>query len=74
MTLKQTRQSSKQTRKLSFAQLGELLQREWEKGNITDDVYEYIAEGLFPIHLIRRQLSLVISRSHEEGYLDVTPL
>ena len=66
--------SSNNTRKLSFAQLGELLQVEWEKGNLADEVHEYIEEGLFPIHLIRQQLKLAIARSDEEGYLEVTPL
>lgn len=65
---------SKRTKKLSFAQLGDLLQEQWEAGKIGDEIHEYIETGLLPVHLLREKLRLVIERSDEEGYLNVTEI
>ncbi|MEE9571925.1 MAG: hypothetical protein V3W20_02630 [Candidatus Neomarinimicrobiota bacterium] len=64
----------KRTHKITFAQLGDLLQNAWEDGHISSDVYEDILNGLLPIGYLRDKLRLVIERSDEEGYLNVTEL
>lgn len=64
----------KRTHKLSFAQFGDLLQHAWEEGHIGSEVHESIEAGEIPIHYLREKLRLVIERSDEEGYLDVTKL
>lgn len=53
------------TRNISFAQLGDLLQDEWEKGNIGKDVHESIEAGFLPIRLLREKLKWVIEREGE---------
>lgn len=63
-----------QTYKLTFAQLGDLLQNAWENGNIDPKVHSAILNGLLPIEYLRERLRLVIERSDEEGYLNVTRL
>lgn len=65
---------SNKTQKISFAQLGDFLQTQWEAGNIDSDIHDYIEAGLLPIHLLREKLRLLIERSDEDGYLDVTEL
>ena len=64
----------KRTQKLSLAQFGDFLQQAWEDGAIGDEVHEYIEAGVIPIRLLRDKMRLVIERSDEEGYLDVTQL
>lgn len=59
---------SKRSQKLSFAELGDLLQQEWEQGNIDNEVHEYIEAGLIPIHILREKLRWVIERE-EDGLL-----
>lgn len=54
--------SSMSKKKLSFAELGDLLRQEWEQGNIDNEVHEYIEAGLIPIHILREQLRWVIER------------
>ncbi len=65
---------SKRTHKLSLAQFGDFLQDAWEKGLIGSEVHDFIEEGIIPIRYLREKLRLVIERSDEEGYLDVTQL
>ena len=65
---------SKNTQKLTFAQFGDLLQNAWEEGHIGEDVHESIESGVIPIRYLREKLRLVIEKSDEEGYLDVTQL
>lgn len=64
----------KKTHKLTFAQFGDLLQEAWENGFIGGEVHESIEAGVIPIRYLREKLRLVIERSDEEGYLDVTEL
>jgi hypothetical protein len=56
---------AKITRNISFSQLGDLLQKEWERGNITKDVHDSIEAGLLPIRLLRERLKWVIEREGE---------
>ncbi len=63
--------SPKRTHKLSFAQLGDLLQKAWESGFISSKAYDDISNGALPIGYLREKLRLVIERSDEEGYLNV---
>jgi hypothetical protein len=53
------------TRNISFAQLGDLLQDEWEKGTIGNDVHESIEAGFLPIRLLREKLKWIIGRDGE---------
>jgi len=62
------------TNKLSFAQLGDLLQNAWEQGYIESKVHTDILNGMIPIGYLRDKLRLAIERSDEEGYLNVTQL
>lgn len=39
-----------------------MLQREWEDGNIGDDVQKSILEGVIPIKLLREKLRWIIER------------
>jgi len=55
------------TRNISFSQLGDLLQEEWEKGNIGNDIHESIEAGLLPIRYLREKLKWVIERNGDEG-------
>ena len=64
----------KKTQKITFEQLGDLLQNAWEEGHIGEDVHESIESGVIPIRYLREKLRLVIEKSDEEGYLDVTQL
>jgi hypothetical protein len=50
------------SRKISFSQLGDLLQKEWEKGTIGEEAYESIQDGLLPIRYLREQLRWIIER------------
>ncbi len=59
------------TRNISFSQLGELLQEEWEKGNIGNDVHESIEAGYLPIRYLRERLKWVIERNGEGLQLTV---
>ncbi|MBU1017777.1 hypothetical protein KKA33_01985 [Patescibacteria group bacterium] len=65
---------SDKTQKFTFAQFGDLLQQAWEDGHIGEEVHESIESGVIPIRYLREKLRLVIERSDEEGYLDVTQL
>jgi hypothetical protein len=58
-------------RNISFSQLGDLLQEEWEKGNITQDVHDSIEAGLLPIRLLRERLKWIIEREGEGVRLTV---
>ena len=52
---------------LSFEEFGDLLQREWEKGNLGTDLQEFIARtGSIPAKYLREELSWIIER-HEDG-------
>jgi hypothetical protein len=53
------------TRNISYSQLGDLLQEEWEKGNIGNDVHESIEAGFLPIRLLREKLKWIIEREGE---------
>ena len=64
----------KRTHKLTFDQLGDLLQDAWERGYIDSGVQADIMKGLLPIGYLRDKLRLLIERSDEEGYLNVTQL
>ena len=59
------------TRNISFAQLGDLLQDEWEKGTIGNDVHDSIEAGLLPIRLLREKLKWIIEREGERLLLTV---
>ena len=52
----------KKSRTLSFAQFGEMLQDEWEKGRIGDDIHQCIESGFLPIKLLSERLQWVIER------------
>lgn len=56
---------AKITRNISFSQFGDLLQEEWEKGNITQEVHDYIAAGVVPIRLLEEKLNWLIERQRE---------
>jgi hypothetical protein len=62
------------TRKITFSQLGQFLQRAWEMGLIGQDVHDLIEAGKLPIRQLRDKLKCVIERSDEEGYLNFTQL
>jgi hypothetical protein len=62
---------AKITRNISLSQLGDLLQEEWEKGNIGTDVHDSIEAGLLPIRLLREKLKWVIEREGEGVRLTV---
>lgn len=64
----------RRTHKLTFEQLGDLLQDAWERGYIDSGVQADIMKGLLPIGYLRDKLRLLIERSDEEGYLNVTQL
>lgn len=53
---------SKKKTKLTFAQFGDLLQQEWEAGNIDSEIHQYIEAGLVPIKLLRERLRWIIER------------
>ena len=59
------------TRNISFAQLGDLLQDEWEKGTIGNDVHNSIEAGFLPIRLLREKLKWIIEREGERLLLTV---
>lgn len=53
----------KQPKKLSFTELGDLLQDEWKKGKIGNDVRDFIIKnGALPIGYLRERLKWVIER------------
>ena len=54
--------SSNNNRKITFEEFGDLLEQEWEQGNISNEVHEYIQAGLIPIHILRDKLRWVIER------------
>ncbi len=57
---------AQQTRQITFDQLGDLLQEEFEKGNIGSDVHDFIAQnGALPIKYLREQLRWTIERDEE---------
>lgn len=43
-------------RKLNIHQLSELLFEQWQLGNLSDELIEYVKEGLIPLHLIQREI------------------
>lgn len=54
---------SKKSRKITAGQLGDLLQLEWEKGNICNEVRDLIIEkGVLPVQYLKDQLQWVIER------------
>jgi hypothetical protein len=58
---------AKITRNISFSQLGDLLQEEWEKGNIENEVHQSIEAGYLPIRYLREKLKWIIERNEGEG-------
>lgn len=52
----------KKSRKITFAEFGDLLQNEWMQGNIGSEVQEVIQAGLIPIKLLREKLRWIIER------------
>jgi len=61
-----------QPQKITFAELGDLLQSAWKNGKIGTSVYDLIMAGYLPINYLREKLRWVIERSDEEGYLNLT--
>jgi len=52
----------KNSRKITFEEFGDLLQREWEEGKIGKDIHESIEAGVIPIKRLREELKLIIER------------
>jgi hypothetical protein len=50
------------SRKITFAEFGDMLQSEWEQGNIGSDVHRSIEMGLLPIRELRAKLRWIIER------------
>ena len=61
-----------QPQKITFAELGDLLQSAWKQGKIGTSIHDLIMAGYLPIHYLREKLRWVIERSDEEGYLNLT--
>lgn len=53
---------SRQPRKITFEEFGDLLQQEWEKGNLPSEAHEMIQAGVVPIAMLREKLRWIIER------------
>jgi hypothetical protein len=53
------------SRKISFEEFGDMLQYEWQQGNIGKDVHRAIEMGLLPIQELREKLRWIISREDD---------
>ncbi len=49
-------------RKISFEEFGDLLQKEWEEGNLSSKAHEMIQAGRVPIAHLREKLRWIIER------------
>jgi hypothetical protein len=49
-------------KKISFAQLGAMLQHAWQQGKLGDDVHRAIQAGFLPIAELRDKLRWIIER------------
>ncbi len=50
------------SRKITAGQLGDLLQMEWEKGNICNEVRSLIQDGILPVKYLKDQLQWTVER------------
>jgi hypothetical protein len=50
----------KKSRNITFEEFGDMLQHEWQEGNIGDEVQESILAGVIPIKLLREKLRWII--------------
>lgn len=59
------------SRLITFAQLGDLLQDEWSKGNIGEEIHESLEEGFLPIRELREKLHWILEREGDQLRLTV---
>ena len=60
------------TRKLNIHQLSALHFDQWQKGNMSDDLIEFVQEGLIPLHLIRQEIGWILEKTADGNIMLTT--